>query len=168
RTRACGYSGEAEYDTIAAVKRAVSIPVIANGDIDSAEKAAEVLHATGADGVMIGRAAQGRPWIFREIAHYLATGTLLPAPGLDRVRDLLLEHTEALYDLYGRAHGVRIARKHIGWYCRNRPGSAEFRRHVNGIEDAEGQRSAIRAFFNAGQETTGSQGTAPPKEAQAA
>ena len=168
RTRACGYGGEAEYDTVTEVKRAVSIPVIANGDIDSAEKAAEVLHRSGADAVMIGRAAQGRPWIFREIAHYLAHGVLLPPPAPDWVRDLLLEHTEALYTLYGTGHGVRIARKHIAWYCRNQPGSAEFRRRVNGIDDASEQRRAIRAFFDAGQQTTNSQGTAPSKEAQAA
>jgi tRNA-dihydrouridine synthase B len=168
RTRACGYSGEAEYDTITEVKRAVSIPVIANGDIDSAEKADKVLRRTGADAVMIGRAAQGRPWIFREIAHYLATGMQLPSPGPDWIRDLLLEHTEALYMLYGQGHGVRIARKHIAWYCRNQPGSADFRSRVNRIDDATEQRRAIRAYFDAMQETTTSQGTASSKEAQAA
>jgi tRNA-dihydrouridine synthase B len=168
RTRSCGYSGEAEYDTISTVKRAVSIPVIANGDIDSAGKADEVLRRTGADAIMIGRAAQGRPWIFREIAHYLATGVHLPPPRPRWIRDLLLEHTEALYTLYGHGHGVRIARKHIAWYCRSQPGSADFRRRVNRIEDAAEQQRAIRAYFDDRQEKTSGQGTASPKEAQAA
>jgi len=168
RTRSCGYSGTAEYDTISEVKRAVAIPVIANGDIDSAEKAGEVLQHTGADAVMIGRAAQGRPWIFRAIAHFLATGEHLPEPDSAWIRDLLLEHIEALYALYGSRHGVHIARKHIAWYCRNRPGSAEFRRRVNTVDDAAEQGRAIRAYFDGLTETTISHGAASPKEAQAA
>ena len=119
RTRDMLYAGEAEYDTIAAIKQAVTIPVIANGDVDSPRKAREVLQKTGADALMIGRAAQGRPWIFREIAHYLARGSALPAPSLEEIRGILLEHVRALHDFYGETAGVRIARKHLSWYAKD-------------------------------------------------
>lgn len=148
RTRACGYRGEAEYDTLARVKTAVSIPVIANGDIDSAGKAAEVLRQTGADGLMIGRAAQGRPWIFREIAHYLATGETLPEPPATWIRDTLLKHLEALYGLYGVEHGVKVARKHIAWYSRTQPGGAAFRQRINAATTTKQQSDQIRDFFD--------------------
>ncbi len=118
RTRACMYKGEAEYDSIKAAKAAVSIPVIANGDIDSPEKAQYVLDYTGADAVMIGRPAQGRPWIFREIHHYLTTGEHLPAPSLEEVRTILLGHVQELHQFYGELKGLRIARKHVGWYLK--------------------------------------------------
>ena len=122
RTREQGYSGEAEYDTVAAVKAALRIPVVANGDIDSPQKAREVLAATGADAIMIGRAAQGRPWIFREIAHFLATGEQLAPPRVAEVKGWLLEHLDDHYRLYGEYAGVRSARKHIGWTVRGLPG----------------------------------------------
>jgi tRNA-dihydrouridine synthase B len=149
RTREQGYRGVAEYDTIAAVKAAVRIPVVANGDIDSPEKAQAVLAATGADAVMVGRAAQGRPWIFREIAHYLATGTHLAPPLVAEVRRLLLEHLEDHYSLYGQASGVRSARKHIGWYVRGLPGAEAFRAQMNAVEDAAAQLGAVGSFFDA-------------------
>jgi tRNA-dihydrouridine synthase B len=149
RTRACRFDGAAEYATIAAIKRAVRIPVIANGDIDSAHKARAVLEATGADGVMIGRAAQGRPWIFREIAAALAGEPLPPAPGAAEVRDIMLAHLRDLYDFYGPAAGVRIARKHIGWYCRERPQALAFRQSVMHVESAEGQLARVRGYFDA-------------------
>jgi len=147
RTRADLYTGEAEYDTIAAIKQAVSIPVFANGDIDSPEKARRVLHATGADGLLIGRAAQGRPWIFREIEHYLSTGETLPAPELFEVERILLEHLAALHAFYGDVMGVRIARKHVGWYLATLPGAREFRAHFNRLEDTEAQCANVREFF---------------------
>jgi tRNA-dihydrouridine synthase B len=148
RTRACGYGGRAEYETIRAVKRAVAIPVVANGDIDSPEKAREVLAATGADAVMIGRAAQGRPWIFREIAHFLSTGQHLPAPSLAEARELLLTHLEDHYRFYGADQGVRTARKHIIWYTRGLEGSAAFQAGMNHIEDAGAQARAVAAFLD--------------------
>ena len=148
RTRACGFSGEAEYATIAAIKQAVSIPVIANGDIRSPEKARQVLELTGADGIMIGRAAQGRPWIFREVDYFLRTGTKLPAPSPQWVKKTLLEHLGALLDFYGEYQGVRIARKHIGWYSRTHPDSTAFRRRINLSNSAEQQQSLIREFFD--------------------
>lgn len=147
RTRACGFSGTAEYDTIRAIKAAVSIPVIANGDIDTPEKAAQVLAYTGADGIMIGRAAQGRPWIFREIQHYLETGARLPEPALTEVRDTLAEHLENLYSFYGTELGVRVARKHISWYSKGIRGGAPFRNLVNRVETAAEQRHLIGEFF---------------------
>jgi tRNA-dihydrouridine synthase B len=147
RTRADGYSGEAEYDTIAAVKAAVGIPVVANGDITSPEKARFVLDRTGADAVMIGRAAQGRPWICREIDHYLRTGTLLPAPYVQEVRQLMDEHLRAHYAFYGEFLGVRTARKHIGWYVRDLPGGEQFRRAMNVLESTEEQLLAVDGFF---------------------
>jgi len=148
RTRACGFSGEAEYDTIAAVKQAVSIPVMANGDIDSPQKAQKVLASTGADFVMIGRAAQGRPWIFHEIAHFLATGEQLPDPDPQWIRDLLLEHLDNLYAFYGCEHGVKVARKHIAWYSKTQPGSAEFRQRVNRAQTTTEQNRLINDYFN--------------------
>jgi tRNA-dihydrouridine synthase B len=146
RSRACAFRGQAEYDTIRVVKQAVAIPVIANGDIASAEQAASVLRATGADGVMIGRAAQGNPWIFREIAYHLATGGHLPAPRPDEVLRVLLEHLDALHAFYGEYAGVRIARKHLGWYCRARPGGEAFWHAVNGVESAARQRAMVTDF----------------------
>ena len=148
RTRADLYQGEAEYDTIAAIKRAVRIPVLANGDIDSPPKARQVLAQTGCDGLLIGRAAQGRPWIFREIAHYLATGERLPAPSPGDVRDLLLGHLDALHAFYGEALGVRIARKHLGWYARDRAENAAFRAVVNRAETAAEQCRLTREYFD--------------------
>jgi tRNA-dihydrouridine synthase B len=148
RTREQGYKGQAEYDTIAAVKAAVRVPVVANGDIDSPEKAREVLAATGADAVMIGRAAQGRPWIFREITHYLATGSHLAPPLVGEVKRLLLEHLQDHYGLYGEFTGVRSARKHIGWYVRDLPGGDELRERINAIEDGEAQYRAVAEYFD--------------------
>jgi tRNA-dihydrouridine synthase B len=147
RTRADGYSGEAEYETIAAVKAAVSIPVVANGDITTPEKAKFVLEATGADAVMIGRAAQGRPWIFREIDHFLRTGEHLPAPLVNEVRALMDEHLQAHYAFYGEFMGLRTARKHIGWYVRDLSGGEEFRQRMNRLENCEEQLAAVDAFF---------------------
>jgi tRNA-dihydrouridine synthase B len=147
RTRADGYSGEAEYDTIAAVKAAVSIPVVANGDITSPEKARHVLQVTGADAVMIGRAAQGRPWIFREIDHFLRTGEHLPAPRVAEVRILMQEHLQAHYAFYGEFMGLRTARKHIGWYVRDLPGGEDFRQRMNRLESCAEQLAAVDAFF---------------------
>ena len=148
RTREQGYRGEAEYDTIAAVKSAVRVPVVANGDIDSPEKARQVLALTGADALMVGRAAQGRPWIFREIAHFLATGTQLAPPLVAEVRRLLLEHLQQHYALYGDYSGVRTARKHIGWYVRDLPGGEQFRSEMNAIEDCDAQWRAVAEFFD--------------------
>ncbi len=153
RTRACGYKGDAEYDTIARIRQAIDIPLFANGDINSAEKARQVLDYTGADAVMLGRTAQGNPWIFREINHYLSTGKVLPSPTAEEVRDTLLEHLQALYRFYGDYAGIRIARKHVGWYMKNRQGQARpqnsdsFRNEFNQIEETELQQSAIRSFF---------------------
>ena len=147
RTRADGYSGQAEYDTIAAVKAASRIPVVANGDIDSPHKARTVLQQTGADAVMIGRAAQGRPWIFREIDHYLRTGELLPAPQIAEVRALMDAHLRAHYAFYGEYLGVRTARKHIGWYVRDLQGGEDFRQRMNRIEACDEQLAAVDAFF---------------------
>jgi tRNA-dihydrouridine synthase B len=147
RTRADGYTGEAEYETIAAVKAAVSIPVVANGDITTPEKAKFVLQATGADAIMIGRAAQGRPWIFREIEHYLRTGTHMPAPTVAEVRALMSEHLQAHYAFYGEYMGLRTARKHIGWYVRDLAGGEDFRQRMNRLEDCAEQLAAVDAFF---------------------
>ncbi len=147
RTREQGYKGAAEYDTIAAVKAAVRVPVVANGDITSPEKARDVLAATGADAVMVGRAAQGRPWIFREIAHFLATGMHLAPPLVAEVRRLLLDHLQEHYGLYGDYSGVRTARKHIGWYVRALPGGDDFRSRMNTIEDCAEQLRAVSDYF---------------------
>ena len=147
RTRADGYTGDAEYDTIAAVKAAVHIPVVANGDITTPEKARLVLQQTGADAVMIGRAAQGRPWICREIDHYLRTGTILPAPLVSEARALMAAHLRAHYAFYGDFLGVRTARKHIGWYVRDLPGGESFRQRMNLLESVDTQLQAVDAFF---------------------
>ncbi|MBS0389845.1 MAG: tRNA dihydrouridine synthase DusB [Proteobacteria bacterium] len=149
RTREQGYRGDAEYDTIAAVKAAVRVPVVANGDITSPEKARLVLAKTGADAIMIGRAAQGRPWIFREIAHYLATGEHLAPPLVAEVRRLLLAHLQDHYGLYGEASGVRSARKHIAWYVRDLPGGEAFRQQINTMEDCAAQWQAVADYFDA-------------------
>jgi len=149
RTRADKYEGDAEYATIAAVKASVRIPVMANGDVVTPEKAREVLAATGADAIMVGRGAQGRPWIFREIAHFLDTGEHLAAPTPTEVRDILCGHLEHLYTFYGEKMGVRIARKHLGWYAKDRPENAAFRDVVNRAEDAATQMRLTREYFNA-------------------
>ena len=147
RTREQGYKGVAEYDTIAAVKAALKIPVVANGDIDSPEKASAVLRATGADALMIGRAAQGRPWIFREVAHFLATGQHLAPPLVLEVRRALLDHLHDHYGLYGEFSGVRSARKHIGWYVRALPGGEDFRRRMNLVDSAAVQWQLVADYF---------------------
>jgi len=147
RTRACRFNGTAEYDTLAAVKQAVRIPVFANGDIDTPAKAIEVLRATGADGIMIGRAAQGRPWIFKEISSLLA-GDATPPPALGEVRDIMLTHLRDLYEFYGPEPGVRIARKHIGWYCSGHPQAQAFRQSVMLAVSAESQLAQVRGYFD--------------------
>ncbi len=147
RTREQGYKGFAEYDTVAAVKAALNIPVVANGDIDSPEKALAVLKHTGADALMVGRAAQGRPWIFREIVHFLATGEHLAPPLVAEVKRALLSHLQDHYGLYGEQTGVRSARKHIGWYVSGLPGGCEFRDQMNTLETAELQSVAVADFF---------------------
>ena len=147
RTREQGYKGAAEYATIAAVKAALRIPVVANGDIDSPHKAQAVLRATGADALMIGRAAQGRPWVFREIAHYLHTGALLAPPLVLEVRRALLAHLQDHYGLYGEFTGVRSARKHIGWYVRDLPGGDAFRQRMNDIDSAPLQWQLVADYF---------------------
>lgn len=147
RTRACAYTGDAEYDTIASVKASVSIPIIANGDIDTPEKARYVLEQTGADAVMIGRAAQGRPWLFREIEYFLKTGTHLPAPETGEIHRVLLAHVYELYSFYGEHTGLRVARKHISWYTKGLAGSAQFRHRVNQLESPDTQMAAVDDFF---------------------
>jgi len=148
RTRACAYVGPVDYDTIRAVKAAVAIPVIANGDIDTPERAKHVLDCTGADALMIGRAAQGRPWIFREIRHYLDHGANLPAPTVAEVRAIIVEHLADHYAFYGEATGVRIARKHLGWYTQQLAGGEAFRREVNGVDTARAQLDAVCRLFD--------------------
>jgi len=147
RTRACGFSGEAEYDTIAEVKSEVRIPVIANGDIDTPERVKYVLERTGADAVMIGRAAQGRPWMFREITHYLETGKHLPPPEVEEIHRVLVAHLEDLYSFYGEHTGVRVARKHISWYTKGLAGSASFRHGMNQLQTCAEQLAAVNEFF---------------------
>ena len=147
RTRACAYNGNAEYDTIAAVKNHVKIPIIANGDIRTPEEAKRVLEYTAADAVMIGRAAQGRPWIFREISHYLATGNHLPLPEVNEIHHVLVNHLYDLYDFYGEYSGVRIARKHISWYTKGLIGSAGFRHTMNRLQTTDEQLAAVNEFF---------------------
>jgi len=147
RTRACGFQGVAEYDTIRAVKQSIGIPVIANGDIDTVRKARQVLEATGADGVMIGRAAQGRPWIFREIVHFLASGEELPPPRVDEVRDLLLGHLDDHYGFYGAELGVRTARKHIIWYTSALVGGRAFCDEMNRLGECVAQKRAVDGFL---------------------
>ena len=147
RTREQGYRGFAEYDTITAVKQAVKVPVVANGDITSPEKARDVLAYTGADAIMVGRAAQGRPWIFREIGHFLATGEHMAPPKVTELRTLLLEHLQDHYGLYGELTGVRSARKHIAWYLRALPGGEEFRKYINTIDDCQVQWQAVADYL---------------------
>jgi tRNA-dihydrouridine synthase B len=147
RTRACGYSGEAEYDTIAAVKNEIGIPVIANGDITTPERVKYVLEYTGADAVMIGRAAQGRPWMFREISHFLETGTHLPPPAVTEIHRVLVAHLHDLYEFYGEHTGVRVARKHISWYTKGLAGSAAFRHAMNQLQTCAEQLAAVNEFF---------------------
>ncbi|SJN58493.1 tRNA-dihydrouridine synthase C [Vibrio ruber DSM 16370] len=148
RTRACLYRGMAEYDSIRAVKKAISIPVIANGDIDSPEKAKYVLEYTGADALMIGRPAQGRPWIFQEIQHFLETGTTMPALPVKEVKSILLGHVQALHQFYGAYLGPRIARKHVGWYLKEHEQASGFRRTFNAIEAAPLQLEALEGYFD--------------------
>jgi tRNA-dihydrouridine synthase B len=148
RTRACMYKGEAEYDSIKAAKEAISIPVIANGDIDSPEKAKYVLEYTGADALMIGRSAQGRPWIFQEIQHYLENGTTMPDLPLEEVKSIMLGHVTALHGFYGEYLGPRIARKHVGWYLKEHEEASEFRRTFNAIEAASLQLEALEGYFD--------------------
>ena len=150
RTRDQKYNGLAEYDTIRAVKNAVTIPVFANGDVDSPQKAQEVLRVTGADGLLIGRAAQGRPWIFREIDHFLRTGETLPAPPSGQIGGWLSEHLDGLYTLYGERRGVRVARKHIGWYADGHPDQARFLKTAMTLESAREQLAAVRGYFGLG------------------
>jgi len=147
RTRACAFNGAAEYDTIREAKAAVGIPVVANGDIRDGEDARRVLEATGADGVMVGRAAQGRPWLFRDIAHFLDTGERLAAPPAADIGRLLDEHLDELYTLYGGEQGSRVARKHIGWTVRDLPGGEPFRAAVNRLDGAAAQRAAVNDYF---------------------
>ena len=147
RTRACAYAGAAEYETIAAIKAAIAIPVIANGDIDSPQKARAVMDYTGADAIMIGRAAQGRPWICKEIDHFLRTGVIVAPPAQHEVRQLLMQHLDALYVFYGEAMGVRIARKHVGWYLQQHSQVAQFKTTFNRLESAQQQRQAINTLF---------------------
>jgi tRNA-dihydrouridine synthase B len=148
RTRACMYTGNAEYDTIRAVKQSISIPVVANGDIGTPEKAKFVLDYTGADAIMIGRAAQGRPWIFREINHYLETGATLAPPSVAEIREVMVGHLHDLYAFYGYERGTRVARKHISWYTKGLKNSAVFRARMNTLETSELQLAAVAAFFD--------------------
>ncbi len=148
RTRACLYTGEAEYNTISAVKQQIKIPVIANGDITSPEKAKFVLEFTKADAVMIGRAAQGRPWIFREIEHYLKTGAHLPRPTINEIQTTTVDHVNELYRFYGEQTGLRVARKHISWYTKGLRNSAQFRFNMNQIEDCKNQIISINNYFD--------------------
>jgi len=148
RTRACGYTGHAEYDTIAEVKDATRLPVVANGDITTPQKAKYVLDYTKADGIMIGRAAQGRPWIFREIEYYLKTGAHLPPPLVTEIHQVLIAHLYDLYAFYGVDTGVKIARKHISWYTKGLAGSASFRHAMNQLPSIEEQLAAVNRFFD--------------------
>jgi tRNA-dihydrouridine synthase B len=148
RTRACGFSGQAEYETLREIKAGIALPLIANGDIDSPEKAVAVLNYTGADAIMVGRAAQGRPWIFREVAHYLATGTRLPDPPAGWIRETMLAHLDGLYGLYGIPAAVRIARKHIAWYCSSHPEGNRLRESVNKAESATQQLTLVQTWFD--------------------
>ena len=148
RTRACGFRGDAEYGTVRRVKAEVGIPVIANGDIDTPQSARAVLSDSGADGLMVGRAAQGNPWIFKEIGHFLDTGVRLGPPAAGEIRDTLLEHLQALYAFYGEFTGVRVARKHLSWYCRSRPGGAIFWQRVSRVVTPDEQVGLVRRFFN--------------------
>ena len=158
RTRSCGYSGHAEHETVRAIKQKVRIPVIANGDIDSPEKARLVLDYTGADAIMLGRAAQGHPWIFQEISDYLETGVRPHSPPADWIKDTLIAHLHELFRFYGDHLGVRIARKHVAWYARSQRGAKQFRERFNRAEAPIEQQALIEGFFN----------ELPPREDQAA
>jgi tRNA-dihydrouridine synthase B len=147
RTRACGFRGSAEYDTIAEVKSRVRIPVVANGDVRTPEDAARILHATGADGIMVGRAAQGAPWLFRDIAVFLESGERSAAPRPAEIGAVLLEHLSGLYDLYGAEQGARVARKHIGWTVSPLPGGEQLRHQTNALQCAEAQMRAVGRYF---------------------
>ncbi len=155
RTRACGFSGHAEYDSIAEVKAATKLPIIANGDITTPEEAQRVLKHTAADGIMIGRGAQGRPWIFRDISHYLATGVLLAPPTIDETEAVLVQHVQALHDFYGPELGVRFARKHVAWYTKRWVGAETFRERFNRLASTEEQLGAIAALFEHDEECVG-------------
>ena len=148
RTRACGFGGMAEHATVAEIKTRVSVPVVANGDITTPQQAADVLERTGVDGLMIGRAAQGNPWIFREIAHFLNTGRPAPHPSIGEIRHTLLNHLHKLHEFYGEYTGVRIARKHLGWYCKHREGNTVLRALMNSTESAHEQLQAVRHYFS--------------------
>ncbi len=148
RTRACGYRGEAEYETISKIKQAVKIPVIANGDIKTPEKALWVLQTTGADGLMMGRAAQGNPWIFQEIQHFLTTGEHLPRPSLAEIYQVLSTHLAELYDFYGEYTGLRMARKHLAWYSKAQVNGASFRQAINQAETIARQQQLLAEFFD--------------------
>ncbi|MCP4126371.1 MAG: tRNA dihydrouridine synthase DusB [Gammaproteobacteria bacterium] len=147
RTRACGFSGSAEYHTIREIKQAISIPVIANGDINTPEIAKKVLAKTGVDGIMIGRAARGRPWLFREMQHYLDCGEILPNPSSEWMSSLILKHLQELYDFYGETQGVRIARKHLAWYSRGLVGAAEFRTEINKTGTTQEQQALVKGYY---------------------
>lgn len=148
RTRACMYKGQAEYDTIKRIKQSVSIPVVANGDVTTPQQAQQVLDYTGADAIMIGRGAQGNPWLFREIAHFLATGEQLAAPTVAEVSEVVLRHVRRLHQFYGEFSGCRIARKHVGWYLQQQALATDFRQEFNGIEDAQAQLDALAIYFD--------------------
>lgn len=149
RTRACAFRGDAEYDTIAQIRQAVTIPVVANGDIRTPEQAKHVLDYTGADGIMIGRAAQGKPWIFNIIDHYLRYGEIRSEPPLTVIRSIMIEHLHQLYEFYGEYTGVHVARKHISWYSKGQPGGALFRQQVNQADSRKQQLAATEQFFDA-------------------
>ena len=160
RTRSCSFSGQAEYETISRVKQAVKLPIVANGDLDQLEKTKQVLQSTGVEGIMIGRAARGRPWFFREILHFLETGNKLPEPEPLWISDLVLEHLDEVYSLYGKDHGVRIARKHIAWYSKGKTGGAEFRQRVNRVTTTNDQRRLVKNYFE--RLTSGEEGQHEP------
>lgn len=147
RTKACGFSGSAEYETIREIKQTISIPVIANGDIETPESAKKILASTGVDGIMIGRAARGRPWLFGAMEHYLTKGEMLPDPSPEWIGGLILEHLERLYAFYGESQGIRIARKHLGWYGRGFPGSADFRAEINKIGTTQEQQELVKRYY---------------------
>ncbi len=148
RTRACGYKGEAEYETIRKIKLAVNIPVFANGDIDSPEKASRVLRLTNADGIMIGRGAQGRPWLFDQVSKYITTNVRMPMPSLDELRDIILSHLDTMYRFYGERIGVRVARKHLTWYCRSLTNSDDLRFHFVRADSSARQMQLTKSFFD--------------------
>ncbi len=148
RTRSDFYKGDAEYDTIKAIKQAVSIPVVANGDITSVEKASQVLNYTGADAIMVGRGAQGRPWFFREINHYLKTGQQLASPSMEEIRSILIGHVQELHKFYGDFMGVRFARKHVSWYLQTLDPEKQFRSIFNALESEQQQLEALTRYFD--------------------